>query len=145
MRRHRGAVLVVAALAVAGCGGGSGGGGGSSGGGGGGAKATSTAKAGGSTASAGAQLFASNGCSGCHTFAAASATGTTGPDFDKQLKSDAKADGKALPAFVKQSITEPDAYVAKGYQPGIMPKTFGGSLSSTQLAALVAFITNGVK
>ncbi|HEX8690520.1 MAG TPA: cytochrome c, partial [Solirubrobacterales bacterium] len=33
----------------------------------------------------GAQVFASNGCGGCHTFAAAEAGGTVGPDLDQVL------------------------------------------------------------
>jgi hypothetical protein len=51
----------------------------------------------------------------------------------------------ALPAFVKQSITAPDAYIAKGFSKGVMPTNFGTSLSSTQLADLVAFIVSGTK
>jgi hypothetical protein len=48
-----------------------------------------------------------------------------------------------LAAFVKESIVNPDAYIAKGYTKGLMPKTFGQSLSSTQLNDLVAFILSG--
>ena len=140
MRRSTGAVLAVVVLVAAGCGGGGGGG----------ETATATpAKTqqggGGAAAASGEQLFTSNGCSGCHTLAAANATGTTGPDFDKQLKSDAKAAGKPLKAFVHQSIVQPDAYIAKGYSGGIMPKTFGSSLTPAQLNALVDYITSNVK
>jgi hypothetical protein len=49
----------------------------------------------------------------------------------------------ALAAFIKQSIVNPSAYIAKGYSDGIMPKTFGTSLSSTQINDLVAFIVSG--
>ncbi len=38
---------------------------------------------------------------------------------------------------------KPDAFIAKGYPKGVMPGTFGQSLSKTQLADLVAFITGG--
>jgi hypothetical protein len=48
-----------------------------------------------------------------------------------------------LAAFIKQSITDPNAYIAKGYTKGIMPTTFGQSLSSKQLNDLVAFILSG--
>ena len=48
-----------------------------------------------------------------------------------------------LAAFIKQSIKTPDAYIAKGFTKGIMPTTFGTSLSSTQLNDLVAFILSG--
>jgi len=48
-----------------------------------------------------------------------------------------------LTAFVKQSIADPDAYIAKGYTKGIMPTTFGQSLTPKQLNDLVAFIASG--
>lgn len=92
--------------------------------------------------SQGKSLFSSNGCSGCHTLAAAGATGTIGPDLDKQLVSDAKAAGMPLDQFVKESIINPDAYIAKGFNSGIMPTTFG-SLSPQDIDALVAVITSG--
>ena len=89
-----------------------------------------------------AALFASNGCSGCHTLAKAGSNGTTGPDLDKQLASDAKAAGKPVPEFVRQSIVEPDAFVAKGYSAGLMPKDFGDKLSEDQIKALVDYISS---
>ena len=49
----------------------------------------------------------------------------------------------ALAAFIKESIEDPDAYIAKGYSKGIMPTTFGKSLSGKQLNDLVAFIVSG--
>jgi len=61
-------------------------------------------------ASAGKSVFASAGCSGCHTLAAANATGTVGPNLD-QLKPDYRAvtaqvtlGGAAMPAF-KSSLS----------------------------------------
>jgi hypothetical protein len=48
-----------------------------------------------------------------------------------------------LPDFIEESIKDPDAYIAKGYSKGIMPTTFGNSLSSKQLHDLVAFIVSG--
>jgi hypothetical protein len=50
----------------------------------------------------------------------------------------------ALAAFIHQSIVDPNAYIAKGpYSKGIMPTSFGSSLSSSQLNNLVAFIVSG--
>src|SRR4051795_3062363 len=40
----------------------------------------------GQVAAAGKQVFAGNGCGGCHTLSDAGATGTVGPDLDKALK-----------------------------------------------------------
>ena len=92
----------------------------------------------------GKTLFSSNGCSGCHTLAAAGASGTIGPDLDKQLASDAQAAGMPLNQFVKESIVNPDAYIAKGFSKGIMPTSFS-SLSPNDIDALVALITSGNK
>ena len=91
----------------------------------------------------GASVFQSAGCAGCHTFAAAGSSGTTGPDLDN-LRPAAQQAGQPLPAFVHQSIVDPNAYIAKGYQPNIMPSTFS-SLPKSQLAQLVQFIVKGQK
>jgi cytochrome c oxidase subunit II len=87
--------------------------------------------------SAGASLFKTNGCGSCHTFKAANATGTIGPDLDK-LPQYAKQAGKPLGLFVSQSITDPNAYVQKGYKPNVMPHF---NFSSQQVAALVQYLT----
>ena len=99
---------------------------------------------GGGNAAAGKAVFASNGCAACHTFQPAGATGTIGPNLDSAPASDAKADNNMdLSAFVKESIVDPDAYIAKGYSKGIMPTNFGSQISSSQLDDLVAFIVSG--
>jgi cytochrome c oxidase subunit 2 len=91
----------------------------------------------------GLAAFNSNGCSACHTFKPAGSTATTGPDLDN-LPSYARRAGKPLAAFVRESIVDPNAYIEKGYQPGIMPTTFK-SLPKSQLDALVQFLTKGKK
>jgi mono/diheme cytochrome c family protein len=88
---------------------------------------------------AGKAVFAANGCGGCHTLAAAGATGKVGPDLDDLTAEAAKA-GEPLEAFIKESIVSPSAYIAPGYSDGIMPATFGSSLKPQQLADLVAFL-----
>jgi cytochrome c551/c552 len=103
-----------------------------------------TTSSGGGNAAAGQAVFSANGCASCHTFKPANATGTIGPDLDKAPASDAKADNNMeLADFIEESIKDPDAYIAKGYSKGIMPTTFGKSLSSKQLHDLVAFIVSG--
>jgi mono/diheme cytochrome c family protein len=105
---------------------------------------TTSAAGGGGSVAAGKAVFAANNCAGCHTFKPANATGTIGPNLDTAPASDAKADNNMnLAAFIKESITKPDAYIAKGYSKGIMPGTFGSSLSSKQLNDLVAFLVSG--
>jgi cytochrome c oxidase subunit 2 len=108
------------------------------------AKAKQTA-----SANPGLAVFGTAGCGGCHTFTPAKTSGTTGPSLDN-LKADfarAKAEGKTkakdLAGFIKESIVDPNAYIAKGYAPGIMPTGFGSSLSSKQLDDLVAFLAKG--
>jgi cytochrome c551/c552 len=92
-------------------------------------------------ATAGKAVFASNGCGSCHTLSAAGATGTIGPDLDKEVSIDATKDKMPIGAFIQQSITDPTAYTATGGPWSTpMPTTFGSSLSSSQIADLVALI-----
>ena len=87
-------------------------------------------------AAAGKAVFESNGCGGCHTFKPAGATGKIGPDLDKVLK------GKDA-EFIQTSITDPNAEIASGFQPNVMPQDYGSKLSAQQLADLVAFLQSG--
>jgi len=84
-------------------------------------------------ATAGKAVFTDAGCGGCHAFQAAGSNGTTGPDLDESLA------GKDA-AFIKESITDPNAEVASGYAENIMPQNYGSQLDSKQLADLVAFL-----
>jgi mono/diheme cytochrome c family protein len=107
--------------------------------------ATTTGKSTGNSVVAGKSVFLASGCGSCHTFKPAGSTGTIGPNLATAIPADAKADhNMALPQFISQSITDPNAYVAKGYNQGIMPSTFGKQLTSTQLNELVAFVLSGV-
>ncbi|HEY3019310.1 MAG TPA: cytochrome c oxidase subunit II [Solirubrobacteraceae bacterium] len=84
-------------------------------------------------AAAGKKLFADNGCGGCHALSDAGTSAQVGPDLDKVLKTKDEA-------FIRQSIVKPDAFVEKGYKPGIMPPNFGQTLSKDELDALVAYL-----
>lgn len=106
---------------------------------------TSPGGGGGGNAAAGKAVFASSGCAACHTFAPAGSTGTIGPNLDTQPTIDAKKTGLTLAAFIKRCITNPSAYIPKGYHAGLMPTTFGKSLSSSELSNLVAFVVSGAK
>ena len=81
----------------------------------------------------GKSLFTSSGCGGCHTFKAAGSAGKTGPDLDQSLK------GKDE-AYIRESIVDPNAKVAPGFQPGVTPP-YGETLESKQVADLVAFLS----
>jgi cytochrome c oxidase subunit 2 len=99
--------------------------------------------AGGTTSGGGAalgkQLFDSQSCNGCHTLTAAGAKGTIGPNLDR-LPAEAKGPGKPLEQFVRESIVDPNAYVEKGFQPGVMPQNYKTMLSKAQLDALVQYL-----
>jgi cytochrome c oxidase subunit 2 len=77
-------------------------------------------------------------CGACHTLSAAGTNGTTGPDLDQVLK------GKDA-AFIKQSIVQPDAEIAKGFAKGIMPPNYGSTLSGPEVDALVKFLSDSTK
>ena len=64
---------------------------------------------------AGAQVFANNGCGGCHTLAAANSGGVTGPDLDEVLPGQKEAE-------IEESIVDPEAKIAQGYPAGVMPQ-----------------------
>lgn len=81
----------------------------------------------------GAQVFANNGCGGCHTLAAAGTTGTVGPNLDTFIAEDpAKA--------IQVQITDPQAEIAKGYPPNVMPATYGDTIQPDDLKALVDYL-----
>lgn len=84
----------------------------------------------------GALVFSQNGCAGCHTLEATGSSGTVGPDLDKAIGTD---DLKTA-AGVKKAIVDPDARIAPGYPKGVMPSTFGQSISSQDLNNLVGFL-----
>jgi cytochrome c551/c552 len=86
----------------------------------------------------------SGGCGGCHTLAAAGTSGAVGPDLDDLSGSASKA-GEPLDAFIKSSIVDPGAFVADGYNDGVMPTTFGSTLSASDIDDLVAFISASQK
>jgi mono/diheme cytochrome c family protein len=81
----------------------------------------------------GAQVFADNGCGGCHTLAAAESGGMVGPNLDEALPGqNAK--------MVEESIVDPNADVVKGYPANVMPASFGQTLSSKEIEDLVRYL-----
>jgi mono/diheme cytochrome c family protein len=90
---------------------------------------------------AGKAVFAAQGCAACHTFKAAGATGTIGPDLDKLAADAQTANRGSVEQYVRESIVTPSAYVVPHYPAGVMPTSFGTTLTKTQLDDLVAFLT----
>lgn len=93
---------------------------------------------------AGKSLFTAQGCGACHTFAAAGSSGTAGPNLDKLAADAAKANRGSIQHYTQESIVDPAAYIAPGFQ-NLMPATFGQTLKPQQIADLVAFLTSGQK
>ena len=82
------------------------------------------------------ELFAQQ-CGICHTLAAAGSTATTGPNLDDSLK------GKDA-SFIMQSIVDPNAVIAQGFGPGIMPTTFSQTLTQDDISGLVDYLMTSV-
>jgi len=81
----------------------------------------------------GAQVFANNGCGGCHTLAAANSGGTTGPDLDEVLPGQSDAE-------IEESIVDPNAEIAQGYPANVMPENFKEVISPEEMKQLVEFL-----
>ena len=81
----------------------------------------------------GAQVFANNGCGGCHTFAAADSGGVTGPNRAEVLPGATGAPGP-------ERIVDPNAEIAKGYPPNVMPQNYEELLSSKEIVDLVKYL-----
>jgi len=81
----------------------------------------------------GAQVFANNGCGGCHTLAAANSGGTVGPDLDEVLNGQSAA-------MIHEDIVDPNKSIAQGYPPSVMPLNFEETLSPEELEDLVEYL-----
>jgi mono/diheme cytochrome c family protein len=78
------------------------------------------------------EFFATN-CGGCHTLSAAGTTGTIGPNLDDVLSGQS-------PAQVSESIVDPEAQIAAGFNAGVMPANYGDTLTPQQLQQLVRYL-----
>ena len=88
----------------------------------------------------GAQLFVSGkpetgaiGCGSCHTMKAAGASGTIGPNLDKELTSDPAS-------ATRESIVDPNKEIVPGYSANVMPTNYGTALTQQELDALVNYV-----
>lgn len=97
-------------------------------------EATATAGfAGGSTEPV--TMLRDGGCFGCHKL------GDEGAEVGPNLS---QVGARANAAAIRQSILDPDAKVATGFETmkGIMPKGLGDQMTATQLEALVSFLAS---
>lgn len=93
-----------------------------------------------SLADRGKALYNSKACAGCHS---ANGTRVVGPTFKALWGSKHEVEGGASVAvneeYVRESILEPNAKVAKGYPAGVMP-TFAGQLKDEDINAIIEFL-----
>jgi mono/diheme cytochrome c family protein len=99
------------------------------------------AQAGLAGAKGGEQIFTAAGCAGCHTLSKANANGTIGPDLDDLAAAAGQQPGSPED-YVRESILDPDAVVAEGFQSGVMP-SYEGRLTDEQVQALVRYLLEG--
>jgi cytochrome c oxidase subunit 2 len=88
---------------------------------------------GGEAAAGGRAVFADAGCGACHALADAGTSGGVGPDLDDALQGRDEA-------FIRTSIVDPEAEIARGFSPGIMPPNFDETLTPEELDALVGYL-----
>lgn len=78
-------------------------------------------------------------CGSCHHLAdAGTPAGGIGPDLDKVLPGQ-------TPAMIKKSIVDPEADIAKGYPPNVMPPNFGQTLKPAEIDALVQYLVKSTQ
>lgn len=80
----------------------------------------------------GAQVYANNGCGSCHVLAAAQSSGVVGPSLDAVLPGTPRAE-------IEQSILDPNAMKATGYENAVMPDRFD-TIPKDQLQQLIDFL-----
>jgi cytochrome c oxidase subunit 2 len=86
----------------------------------------------------GKAIFAAQNCGSCHTLADAGTSGGVGPDLDDVLADKDEA-------FIRESIVNPEAEIADGYQGGIMPPNYEQTIPGPQLDALVTYLSEVTK
>lgn len=99
------------------------------------------AQAGLAGATTGEQIFTAAGCAACHTLAKANATGNVGPGLDELAQAAGEQEGSPED-YVRESLIDPDAVVAEGFQAGVMP-SYEGRLNDEQLQTLTEYLLEG--
>ncbi|HEY9839320.1 MAG TPA: c-type cytochrome [Candidatus Obscuribacterales bacterium] len=94
----------------------------------------------GGNAEAGATVFKTKTCVTCHTVSKLpEAKGTIGPKLDGLSKTAAtRKPGMSAEAYIKESVENPTAFVAPGFQPAMPP--LRTSMNDQEFKDLVAFL-----
>jgi cbb3-type cytochrome c oxidase subunit III len=81
----------------------------------------------------GRNLFQGMGCIGCHKINGEG--GAVGPELTNVY-------GEKGEDYIHQSIIQPNAVIAEGYQPNLMPQIFGERLSEENLSDIIAYLAS---
>ncbi len=89
----------------------------------------------------GQTVATANGCAACHSIDGKAGVGPTWKGlFDSNRELASGGPVKADEAYLKESIANPNAKIAKGFGPNVMPATFGSTLKPEQIDQIVAYI-----
>ena len=85
----------------------------------------------------GKRIFNAAGCASCHALSDAGSSAAVGPSLDDA----ARGSGGGLPPreWLRQSIVDPNAILAAGFPPNLMPD-YGRRLNPRQVEALVDYL-----
>lgn len=87
----------------------------------------------------GEQLTVSNGCIACHSLVEGQTL--VGPSwYGVGSHAATRVAGESAPFYLYQSILEPNAHVVEGFTPDLMPKVYADTLSTAQIADIVAYL-----
>jgi len=78
-------------------------------------------------------LFQNKGCVGCHIIDGEG--GAVGPNLTNTYNEQGED-------YVRQSILNPNAVIAEGFQPNVMPQNFGELLSEEELDFIVSYLAS---
>lgn len=79
------------------------------------------------------------GCGACHVIGGQG--GVIGPSLDRLGAAAAqRVPGQSAEAYLRQSILDPNAYVADGFPRGVMPQDLGDKMTAKEFEALVQYV-----
>jgi mono/diheme cytochrome c family protein len=90
----------------------------------------------------GRQVYRTLGCASCHEASLSNLFRPVGPPLNEAgLVGGKRVPGTSAEDYLRQSITDPGAYLVPGY-PDSMPRSLAQDLSPEDLAALVAYLAS---
>lgn len=85
----------------------------------------------------GATIAQTVGCAACHSI---DGSVLVGPSWLGLLGSTAPDGSTIDEAYLRESIVDPDASIAEGFNSGLMPPNYGSTLTDAEIDALVSYI-----